>query len=104
MIDDNNGPEAPYPGPGEQTPDSGEGHDSGLEQADSEPKQGTDGRQRTGIRHPEILALIKMPRQAGITAARNSRHQSISTRPSRRVFIAIEHATNVAGMDREKVI
>ncbi len=60
--------------------------------------------QRTGIRHPEILALIKMPRQAEITAARNSRHRSISTRPSRRVFIAIEHATNVAGMDREKVI
>ncbi|KIP91248.1 hypothetical protein RU10_18360 [Pseudomonas fluorescens] len=60
--------------------------------------------QRTGIRHPEILALIKMPRQAEITAARNSRHQSISTRPLRRVFIAIEHATNVAGMDRDMVI
>lgn len=41
MIDDNNGPEAPYPGPGEQTPDLGEGHDSGLEYVDSEPKQGT---------------------------------------------------------------
>ena len=44
MIDDNNGPEAPYPGPGEKTPDSGEDHDSGLEQAVSEPKQGTEER------------------------------------------------------------
>jgi hypothetical protein len=44
MIDDNNGPEAPYPGPSEQTPDAGEGHDSGLEQAESEPKQGMDER------------------------------------------------------------
>lgn len=44
MIDDNNGPEAPYPGPDEKAPESGEGHDSGLEQAESEPKQGIDER------------------------------------------------------------
>ena len=44
MIENNNGPEAPYPGPSERTPESGEGHDSGLEQAVSEPKQGTDER------------------------------------------------------------
>ena len=44
MIDDNNGPEAPYPGPSEQTPDADEGHESGLEQAVSKPKQGTEER------------------------------------------------------------
>jgi hypothetical protein len=44
MIDDNNGPEAPYPGPDEKAPESGEGRDSGLEQAESEPKQGADER------------------------------------------------------------
>jgi hypothetical protein len=44
MIDDNNGPEAPYPGPDEKASESGEGHDSGLEQAESEPKQGADER------------------------------------------------------------
>jgi len=40
MVDDNNGPEAPYPGPEENAPDTGEGHDSGLDKAESEPKQG----------------------------------------------------------------
>jgi len=44
MVDDNNGPEAPYPGPDEETPDTGAGHDSGLEQAESEPKQGNGDR------------------------------------------------------------
>jgi hypothetical protein len=44
MIDDNNGPEALYPGPSEQAPDAGGSHDSGLEKAESEPKQGTDER------------------------------------------------------------
>lgn len=44
MIEDNNGPEAPYPGPSEQAPDAGGSHDSGLEKAESEPKQGTDER------------------------------------------------------------
>lgn len=41
MVDDNNGPAAAYPGPKEEVPETGEGHDSGLEQAGSEPKQGT---------------------------------------------------------------
>ncbi|MDO4236124.1 hypothetical protein [Pseudomonas sp.] len=41
MVNDNNGPAAPYPGPEKQVPDLGEGHASGLEQAESEPKQGT---------------------------------------------------------------
>ena len=40
MADDNNGPEVPYPGPDEDAPDTGEIHGSGLEQAESEPKQG----------------------------------------------------------------
>lgn len=44
MAIENNGPEAAYPGPAESAPDTGEGHDSGLEQASSEPKQGTDER------------------------------------------------------------
>ncbi|WP_434771804.1 hypothetical protein [Pseudomonas entomophila] len=39
MVKDNNGPAAPYPGPSE--PDTGDGHGSGIEQASSEPKQGT---------------------------------------------------------------
>lgn len=30
-----------YSGHNSQTPDTGEGHDSGLDQAKSEPKQGT---------------------------------------------------------------
>jgi hypothetical protein len=41
MTVDNNGPEAAYQGPNEKTPDTGEDHDSSLEQAVSEPKQGT---------------------------------------------------------------
>jgi hypothetical protein len=44
MVDDNNGPEAPYPGPDETTPDAGGAHGSGLEQTESEPKQGSDQR------------------------------------------------------------
>ncbi len=41
MVDDNNGPQAPYLGPDEDAPDTGESHGSGLEQAESEPKQST---------------------------------------------------------------
>lgn len=41
MAIENNGPEAAYPGPDEKAIDTGAGHESGLEQADSEPKQGT---------------------------------------------------------------
>jgi hypothetical protein len=41
-VEENNGPEAPYQGPAHKHPDSGEGHDSGLEKATSEPKQGVD--------------------------------------------------------------
>ncbi|MCS3472226.1 hypothetical protein M2401_005990 [Pseudomonas sp. JUb42] len=44
MAIENNGPEAAYPGPDEKTLDTGEDHDSGLERADSEPKQGADER------------------------------------------------------------
>lgn len=40
MPIDNNGPAAPYPGPAQNSPDTGEGHGSGLEQTPSEPKQG----------------------------------------------------------------
>ncbi|WP_341962673.1 DUF6021 family protein [Pseudomonas sp. RC10] len=39
MSVDNNGPAAAYPGPDEKAPDTGEGHDSGLE-----PKQGSQER------------------------------------------------------------
>lgn len=39
MSIDHNGPDAAYPGPDEETFDTGQ--DSGLEQASSEPKQGT---------------------------------------------------------------
>lgn len=42
MAIENNGPEAAYPGPDTETPDTEEGHDSGLERAQSEPKQGTE--------------------------------------------------------------
>lgn len=42
MAIENNGPEAAYPGPDTETPDTGAGHDSGLERAQSEPKQGTE--------------------------------------------------------------
>ncbi|WP_416425010.1 hypothetical protein RAM80_04360 [Pseudomonas sp. App30] len=41
MVNTTNGPEAAYPGPDDNTPETGEGHDSGLEHASSEPKQGT---------------------------------------------------------------
>ena len=40
MAIDHNGPDAPYPGPAEVTPDTSAGHGSGLEQTESEPKQG----------------------------------------------------------------
>ena len=40
MAIDHNGPDAPYPGPSAGAPDTGAGHGSGLEQAESEPKQG----------------------------------------------------------------
>jgi len=40
MTVDHNGPDAAYPGPAEKQPDLGEGHGSGLEQTNSEPKQG----------------------------------------------------------------
>ncbi|MBF8780564.1 hypothetical protein [Pseudomonas fulva] len=40
MVKKDNGPEAAYPGPADQTTDTGEGHGSGLEQTRSEPKQG----------------------------------------------------------------
>ncbi|MFR0673065.1 hypothetical protein ACLUUI_06260 [Enterobacterales bacterium AW_CKDN230030176-1A_HGKHYDSX7] len=40
MVKDNNGPAAPYPGPSEPR-DTGDEHGSGIEQASSEPKQGT---------------------------------------------------------------
>ncbi|MFJ4067678.1 hypothetical protein ACIPW4_20595 [Pseudomonas sp. NPDC089996] len=40
MAIDHNGPDAAYPGPAAGTPDTGTGHDSGLEKAPSEPKQG----------------------------------------------------------------
>ncbi|WP_109512956.1 hypothetical protein [Pseudomonas ovata] len=41
MTIEDNGPEAAYPGPAEQSPDTGGSHGSGIEQAASEPKQGT---------------------------------------------------------------
>lgn len=41
MAIENNGPEAAYPGPEAEPVDTGEGHESGLEHAASEPKQGT---------------------------------------------------------------
>ncbi|MBX8511709.1 hypothetical protein K5D34_18660 [Pseudomonas cichorii] len=41
---ENNGPESAYPGPSEKLTDTGEGHGSGLDQAPSEPKQGSDDR------------------------------------------------------------
>jgi len=41
MVNTIDGPEAAYPGPDDETPDTGEDHDSGLEQTDSEPKQNT---------------------------------------------------------------
>ncbi|MBX8603482.1 hypothetical protein K5D40_14755 [Pseudomonas cichorii] len=41
---ENNGPESAYPGPSEKLTDTGEGHGSGLDQASSEPKQGSDDR------------------------------------------------------------
>jgi len=44
MSIDNNGPQAAYPGPDEEQPDTGEDHGSGLEQTRSEPKQGDTGR------------------------------------------------------------
>jgi len=44
MSVDNNGPDAAYPGPDEKAPDTGEGHDSGLEKTTSEPKQGSQER------------------------------------------------------------
>ncbi|MFJ3486595.1 DUF6021 family protein [Pseudomonas sp. NPDC090202] len=44
MSIENNGPDAAYPGPDEKTPDTGEGHGSGLERAATEPKQGTEER------------------------------------------------------------
>ncbi|HHJ1298121.1 hypothetical protein OGV25_09460 [Pseudomonas sp. P1B16] len=40
MAIDHNGPDAPYPGPEEQAPETGAVHGSGLEQTESEPKQG----------------------------------------------------------------
>ncbi|AZE84084.1 hypothetical protein C4J98_2672 [Pseudomonas orientalis] len=40
MVDENNGPAAPYPGPEKQVPDLGEGHETALDRAESEPKQG----------------------------------------------------------------
>lgn len=52
MSIDNNGPEAAYPGPDERTPDTGEGHGSGIEQAPSEPKQGDD-REHDAEQRPE---------------------------------------------------
>ncbi|WP_312931927.1 hypothetical protein [Pseudomonas sp.] len=45
MTDENNGPEAAYPGPDKHAPDTGEGHGSGLEETPSEPKQGKEGYQ-----------------------------------------------------------
>ncbi len=63
--------------------------------------------QRTGIRHPGTLALIKMPKRVATTAARNRRIEFISrTRPGHRAgfFIATESAINVAGMYMETVI
>lgn len=44
MSIENNGPQSAYPGPAEKTPDTGEGHGSGLEQTSSEPHQGVDER------------------------------------------------------------
>ena len=44
MAIENNGPEAAYPGPEEEGESTQEAQDSGLEQASSEPKQGTDER------------------------------------------------------------
>lgn len=44
MVNTTNGPEAAYPGPDDKTPEAGEEHDSGLEKASSEPKQGTEER------------------------------------------------------------
>ncbi|MBX8488333.1 hypothetical protein K5D44_03580 [Pseudomonas cichorii] len=41
---ENNGPESAYPGPSEKSTDTDEGHSSGLEQTQSEPKQGSDDR------------------------------------------------------------
>lgn len=44
MVNDNNGPDAAYPGPAEEKPDTGTEHDSGLEKSPSEPRQGSDER------------------------------------------------------------
>lgn len=41
MVNTIDGPEAAYPGPDDKAPETDEDHDSGLEQAESEPKQGT---------------------------------------------------------------
>ena len=41
-VEDNNGPEAPYQGPSRKKTDAGEGHGSGLDDTESEPKQGGD--------------------------------------------------------------
>lgn len=51
MVNENNGPEAAYPGPADKAPDTGKGHGSGIEQAKSEPKQGTG--QREADKRPE---------------------------------------------------
>lgn len=42
MAIENNGPDAAYPGPAEKSPDTGEGHGSGIDHATSEPKQGAE--------------------------------------------------------------
>lgn len=42
MVNDDNGPEAAYPGPADEAPDTGEGHGSGLERSPSEPRQDGD--------------------------------------------------------------
>ncbi|GFM49102.1 hypothetical protein PSCICE_03690 [Pseudomonas cichorii] len=50
---EDNGPESAYPGPAEKTTDTGEDHGSGLEQARSEPKQGSDERSEDWNPPPE---------------------------------------------------
>lgn len=40
MVNENNGPDAAYPGPAEQAPDTPESPTPGVDRAPSEPKQG----------------------------------------------------------------
>jgi hypothetical protein len=71
MVIDNNGPEAPYPGPDEKAPDTGKGHGSGLEQAESEPKQGTGERPEDWNPPPGNPGPTRTPRRIVATVVRS---------------------------------